>query len=166
MNQCWRVKDTIRAEWRKDSQTASSLIFFVIGILVCLQASARENGQPCTQSFPVSEFNKKKYLPNERPFFLIVPLSLPLLSAFLVSSPSLFFSTQCLPPPLQNRSTHCKYYSVWKLAVTSMTLGKEKKNCTFHLSSWLESHLDKSSVFFWKKKKTKHKQSKLEVAVS
>lgn len=39
--------------------------------------------------------------------------------------------------------------------------GKRKKNCTFHLSSWLESHLDKSSVFFWKKKnKAQTKQTR------
>lgn len=156
MNQCWRVKDTIRAEWRKDSQTASSLIFFVIDTAswFAFRLQQERMGSHVHRASRCRNLiKKKKYLPNERPFFLIVPLSLPLLSAFLVSSPSLFFSTQCLPPPRQNRSTHCKYYSVWNLAVTSMTLGKEKKNCTFHLSSWLESHLDKSSVFFWKKKK-------------
>lgn len=143
MNQCWRVKDTIRAEWRKDSQTASSLIFFVIDTAsrFAFRLQQERMGSHVHRASRCRNLIKKKKSS-------IVPLPLPLLSAFLVSLPSLFFSTQCLPPPLQNRSTHCKYYSVWNLAVTSMTLGKEKKNSTFHLSSWLESHLDKSSVFF------------------
>lgn len=133
MNQCWRVKDTIRAEWQKDSQTASSLIFFVIDTAswFAFRLQQERMGSHVHRASRCRNLIKKKYLPNERPFFLIVPLSLPLLSAFLVSPPSLFFSTQCLPPPLQNRSTHCKYYSVWNLAVTSMTLGKEKKIAHF-----------------------------------
>lgn len=133
MNRCWRVKDTIRAEWRKDSQTASSLIFFVIDTAspFAFRLQQERMGSHVHRASRCWNLIKKKYLPNVRPFFLIVPLSLPLLCASLVSPPFLLSSTQCLPPPLQNRSMHGKYYSVCNPAVTSMTLGKEKKIAHF-----------------------------------
>lgn len=85
------------------------------------------------------------------------------LSPSLFSFLSLFFCLfyasllpSCPPlnashPPLQNRCIHSRYYSMWKPVFTGChadDFRKRKKNRTFHLSSWLESHLDKSLVIF------------------
>lgn len=128
-------------------------------ISVCLQASARENGQPCTQSLPVLEFNKKKntFQMNILSSSLFLFLSLffllpwcPLLSYFpLLNAFHPHFQTEACMVNITVCATRLSHRWLWE----------KKKNSTFHLSSWLESHLDKSSVFFWKKKKkaqTKH----------
>lgn len=90
------MKDTIRAEWWKGLPNSIFIDFLCNwhSISVCLQASARENGQPCTQSFLVSEFNNKKKSSKWTPF-------LPHCSSLSPSS-FCFLCVSLLPSPLPN----------------------------------------------------------------
>lgn len=167
MNQCWRVKDTIRAEWRKDSQTASSLIFFVIDTAswFAFRLQQERMGSHVHRASRCRNLIKKKipskwtpFLPHCSSFspssfcFLGVP-SFPL---FLYSMPSYpHFKTEAHTVNITVCGTWLSHRWLWE---------KKKK---LHISpfklAWI-SFRQKLSIFL--EKKTKHKQSKLEVAVS
>lgn len=162
MNQCWRVKDTIRAEWRKDSQTASSLIFFVIDTAswFAFRLQQERMGSHVHRASRCRNLIKKNtFQMNALSSSLFLFLSLffllswcPLLPSFsLLNAFHPHFKTEAHTVNITVCGTWLSHRWLWE---------KKKKNCTFHLSSWLESHLDKSSVFFWKKKNTNKANSR------
>lgn len=146
MNQRWRAEDAIRADWWKDSQTASSLIFFVIDTASRFAFGLQQErvGYHVHRASWCQNLILKS-LQMSILFPLIAPLSLPLLSASSVS-PCFLLVLHSMPPTLhfKNRNMHSRHYSMWK----PVFIGRDIDDfSTFHLSSWLESHLNKSSVF-------------------